>query len=87
MISESELRRENEALQSARDLLVLRQENRELKRQIKRLEAGKPVVAALSGFQWFTLVIYGVSLISLGALLGIVIGDLAGTGLERLLTS
>ena len=82
MISESELRRENVQLQDEKNLLELRLENRVLKQQIKRLEAGKSL-SSLSNFQLFLLTIYGISLITLGVLCGILIGEIAGDVLQK----
>lgn len=86
MTSASELRRENAQLREEKDLLERHLENRELKRQIKRLEAGQSP-AALSRYQLLMLTIYGVCLISLGALCGVVIGEVAGDALQRLFQS
>ena len=70
METRSELLRENKELNDRKELLELRQENRELKYDIKRLEAGKPVHGGLTSKQE-----------TLGIVLAVLFAVIVGTGI------
>ena len=50
MTTEGELRRENLQLREEKTMLELRQENRELKRQVERMQKGKSPESAVKKF-------------------------------------
>ena len=77
MTTESELRQQNYQLNNEKDILELRRENRELKRQIERMKAGKSAKPFISKFgltkDTYMTIILSVLYLSLIATVGITV--------------